>query len=377
MSLGFPSNPNLGDTYVLGTKTYVWNGTAWAIQSQNSSVVTVLTATNITVTTSTQSTSTTTGGLVITGGVGVGGSVNINNTSTIDGAEIITTATLNRYVVQTTVLAGTDTAVSSSTGVVTVWNTGTLQTVTSRGSTTTQRITILNTSSAFSVGTGALVVGGGISASGDLWLSGTIYSAGVPVITTSSLGQSIFAGADIYIASTGTQGVLIINNTSTFQSVTGRGSTTTNVVHFANTTESTGTGTGAVIVDGGISVAKRICAESIKIADTIMDSSYLLVNNTDTVVVDSYSMGDFRASKYVIQIEEGTGVGANFEVIEILLLVDNIGTVYATEYAVVSSSGELGEFAADVQGDNIVRLYFTAYQASDKVIKTFRTGMSI
>jgi hypothetical protein len=88
-------------------------------------------------------------------------------------------------------------------------------------------------------------------------------------------------------------------------------------------------------------------------------------------------MGDFRASKYVIQIEEGTGVGANFEVIEILLLVDNIGTVYATEYAVVSSSGELGEFAADVQGDNIVRLYFTAYQASDKVIKTFRTGMSI
>jgi hypothetical protein len=377
MSLGFPNNPNPGDTYVLGTKTYVWNGTAWAIQSQNSSVVTVLTATNITITTSTQSTSTNTGGLVITGGVGVGGAVNINNTSTIDGAEIITTATLNRYVIQATVLAGTDTAVSSSTGVVTVWNTSTLQSVTGRGSTTTQQITILNTSSAFSVGTGALVVGGGISAGGDLWLGGTIYSAGVPVITTSSLGQSIFAGVDIFIANTGTQGVLVINNTSTLQTVTGRGSTTTNVVRFANTTESTGTGTGAVIIDGGLGVAKRICAESIKIADTIMDSSYLLVNNTDTVVVDSYSMGDFRASKYVIQIEEGTGVGANFEVIEILLLVDNIGTVYATEYAVVSSSGELGEFAADVQGDNIVRLYFTAYQASDKVIKTFRTGMSI
>ena len=76
-------------------------------------------------------------------------------------------------------------------------------------------------------------------------------------------------------------------------------------------------------------------------------------------------------------ITDGTGTGAQFETIEILLLVDNNQTVYATEYAVLSSNGDLGEFAADVQGDNMVRLYFTAYQASSKVLKIFRTGMTV
>jgi hypothetical protein len=377
MSLGFPTNPTVGDKYVLGTKTYIWNGTAWAIQSQNSSIVTVLTATTVSITTSTQSTSTNTGGLVITGGVGVGGAVNINNTSTIDGAIIITTATLNQYVVQTTINAGTDTAVSSSTGIVTVWNTSTLQSVTNRGSTTTNRINIQNTSTATSVGTGALIVDGGASIAGDLWLSGTIYSAGVPVITTSSLGQAIYAGTDIFISSTGSGGILVVNDISTLQSVTGRGSTTTNIVHFSNTTNSTSSSTGAVVISGGLGVAGRINTESIQIADAIMDSGLVLVNTTDTIVIDVYSINSFRSSKYIIQIDEGSGPSANFQVIEILLLVDNIGTVFATEYAVVTSSGALGEFAADVQGDNMVRLYFTAYQATSKVIKTLRTAIAV
>jgi hypothetical protein len=58
-------------------------------------------------------------------------------------------------------------------------------------------------------------------------------------------------------------------------------------------------------------------------------------------------------------------------------MIDNNQNVYATEYAVLSSGGELGEFAADVQNDNKVRLYFTAYQASNKILKIFRTGMTV
>ena len=381
MSLGFPTNPNLGDTYVLGTRTYVWNGTAWAIQTQNASVVTVITATIAIITTSTQSTSTNTGGLIVTGGVGVGGSINAGNTSTVLGAEIITTATLNNYVLQPLFVAGTGTAITTSTQGgfqrVTIWSTATLQTVTNSGATTTNRISILNTSTATSVGTGALVVGGGASIAGDLWLSGTIYSAGVPVITTSSLGQAIYAGTDIRITTTGSSGILVIDNISTLQSVTDRGTTTTNIVHFSNTTNSTSSSTGAVVISGGLGVAGRINTESIQIADAIMDSGLVLVNTVDTTVIDAYSIDDYRSSKYIIQISDGTGPSANFEVIEILLLLDNSGTVYATEYAVLSSNGELGEFAADVQGDNMVRLYFTAYQATNKVIKTLRTAMRV
>ena len=108
-----------------------------------------------------------------------------------------------------------------------------------------------------------------------------------------------------------------------------------------------------------------------------MDSGEVLVNNTNTIVVDSYPATQYRSAKYLIQITDGTGLAASFETIEILLLIDNNQTVYATEYAVLSSNGDLGEFAADVQGDDIVRLYFTAYQASSKVLKIFRTGMTV
>jgi len=394
MSSIFPVPDHVGQQFTIGTTTYQWTGYAWIKVSESTQLVNLtlqnLTATNsLSVTTTTNAISTTTGALQVVGGVGIGqdvwigGMVHIANTSTIDNAEIITTSTLVKYVQQPLFVAGTDTVITTSTvgfiETVKIWNTGTLQSVTDRGHTTTNQVVISNATPATSVGSGALVIAGGISAGGDLWLGGTIYSGGVPVITTTTLVDSFQSGADIRITNTSsfTGPVIIIANTSTFQSVTGRGSTTTNQVFFANTTNSTSSSTGAVVISGGLGVAGRINSESIQIADTIMDSGMVLVNTTDTVVVDMYPIGQYRSAKYLIQIDDGTGVGANFETIEILLLVDNNKTVYATEYAVLSSNGELGEFAADVQNDNILRLYFTAYQASSKTITIFRTGMSV
>ena len=432
---------NTGTNYTVGTTTYQWTGYAWIKVSETAQLENLtlknLTATNsIVVTSSTNatsttsgafqviggvgigkdlylggslyftsaagainasqvlvsstanSTSTTTGALVVTGGVGIGqdvwigGKVVISNTSTIDNADIVTTSTLARYIRPPIFVAGTGTAITTSTvdyqETVTIWNTGsTLQTVTDIGNSTTNQLLFLNTTNATNTTTGALVVSGGVAIGGDLWLGGTIYSGGVPVITTTTLVESFLAGDDIRIISTSsfTGQVLLINNTSTLQTVTTRGSTTTNAVHFANTTESTSSSTGAVIIDGGLGVAKRINSESLQIADTVMDSGLILVNTTATYVVDYYPIGQYRSAKYLIQIEDGSGISANFETIEILLLVDNAQTVYATEYAVLSSNGELGEFAADVQGDDVVRLYFTPFQVSDKILKIFRTGM--
>jgi hypothetical protein len=339
----------------------------------------------------TNSTSTDSGALIVQGGVGIGedvwigGAVYIANTSTIAGSEIITTATLVKYVQQPVFVAGTDTAITTSTSdfveTVTIWNTSTLQSVTDRGHTTTNQVTILNATSSTAVGTGALYVEGGISAGGDLWLGGTIYCAGVPIVTTSTLIDSIASGEDIKVtvtpgATTGSVS-LIISNTSTLQTVTTRGSSTNHIVYFDNTTESTSSSTGAVVVKGGLGVGGRINAESVQIADAIMDSSLIYINNTDTTVVDIYPTGLYRSAKYLIQIDDGAGPEASFETIEILLLVDNQQNVYATEYAVLSSNGELGEFAADVQNDDMLRLYFTAFQASDKVLTIFRTGLTV
>lgn len=371
--LNFPPSPNTGDTYTIGTITWIWTGSAWIkyTSSPQSPIV---------VNTSTLSTSTNTGAVVVDGGLGVSGSVNIAATSTIAGAEILTTATINQWASKTIIFAGTDTAVNTSTGDVIIWNTSNLQTVTSRGNSTTNQVRILNTTNATSVGTGALIIAGGISAGGDLWLGGTIYSAGVPVITTSTLAAAFESGEDIKIISTvtglTTQTTLLISNTSTLQTVTGRGSSTTHVVYFNNTTNSTSSSTGAIVISGGVGVGGRINAESVQIADTIIDSGKVLVNTTATVVVDEYDIDEYRTSKYLIQIDEGTGPGAKFETIEILLLVDNDGNVFATEYAVLTSNGDLGEFAADVVGDK-VRLYFTAVNATSKVLRIFRTTMRV
>jgi hypothetical protein len=388
----YPEGTNTGTNFTVGTTTYQWTGYAWIKVSTVSQLENLtlknLTATNsIVVTSTTNAISTVTGAFQVVGGVGIGrdlwigGKVVISNTSTIDNADIVTTSTLAQYIRPPIFVAGTDTAITTSTvdfkQTITIWNTGTLQTVTDRGNSTTNQLLFLNTTNATNTISGALVVSGGVAIGGDLWLGGTIYSAGVPVITTSTLVESFEAGDDIQILSTAslTGQVLVISNTSTLQTVTTRGSTTTNVVHFSNTTESISSSTGAVIIGGGLGVAKRINSESLQIADTVMDSGLILVNTTATYVVDYYPIGQYRSAKYLIQIEDGSGISASFETIEILLLVDNAQTVYATEYAVLSSNGELGEFAADVQGDNIVRLYFTPYQGTNKILKIFRTGM--
>jgi hypothetical protein len=96
-----------------------------------------------TVTNTTSATSTTTGALVVTGGLGVGGAAYFGQTSYVSGAVILTTATLGIYGVSS-ITAGTDTAVNTATGAVTIWNTGTLQTVTNRGAVTTNQVTLNN-----------------------------------------------------------------------------------------------------------------------------------------------------------------------------------------------------------------------------------------
>lgn len=390
----YPEGTNTGTNFTVGTTTYQWTGYAWikvsTVSQLENLVLKNLTATNsIVVTSTTNAISTVTGAFQVIGGVGIGGdvwiggAVHIANTSTIDNADIVTTSTIVKYIQPPVFVAGTGTAITTATDnyihTVTIWNTSTLQIVTDNGNYTTNSIHITNTTTAIGVGTGALIVDGGVSIAKDLWLGGTIYSAGVPVITTSTLVDSFIAGPDISV--TATQGLItgtvtiVISNTSTLQTVTTRGSSTNQVVYFTNTTNSTSSSTGAVVITGGLGVGGRINSESVQIADAIMDSSKILVNTTATVVVDAYSVDDFRSAKYLIQIQEGAGAGAQFETIEILLMVDNAQTVYATEYAVLSSNGELGEFAADVQGDDMVRLYFTPYYTNNITLQIFRTTM--
>jgi hypothetical protein len=251
------------------------------------------------------------------------------------------------------------------------------QSITATSLISTGPVLILNTTNSTSSTTGALVVSGGAGFGADVYIDGNLYVQGQTLLTTSSFNVDISEGTDIDIVIDNTVTNLVkFYNISTLDSVTLRGSTTTHSLTITDDTESTSTTTGALVITGGLGVGKRINCESIRIADAILDSSQVSVNTSATTVIDAYHISEFRSAKYLIQIDEGSGALADFELIEILLVVDNSGTVYATEYGVVTSGGDLGTFSSSLLPDNFVRLYFTAYNATNKVIRVLRTGMA-
>ena len=242
-------------------------------------------------------------------------------------------------------------------------------------SVTANTILVTSSTNATSTNSGAVQIVGGLGVGGDLWIGGTLYSNSQPVITTATLGASIFGGNDITVTSTGTtsSSFLRFDNTSTLQTVTNRGFTTTNRIFISNTTESTTTNTGALVVSGGIGVGKRVNCESLRIADSIFDSTEVAVSTTASVVIDSFLSTDFRSAKYFIQI---SSAGTAFSAVEINL-IHYSNTVYSTQYGLVNTGGTLGSFTADLSiVDSIVRLYFTASAATNKTIKVLRTGMA-
>ena len=116
-------------------------------------------------------------------------SISATNTSFVGGAEIITTATIDLFASKTTIIAGTDTAINTSTGEVTIWTTSTLQSVTDRGNLTTNTILIINTTSSTSTDTGALTVVGGVGIGGALYVNTTSFVGGAEIITTATIEQ--------------------------------------------------------------------------------------------------------------------------------------------------------------------------------------------
>lgn len=259
----------------------------WNISTLQSVVARGNTSSNpIRITSTNSATDQGTGALIVDGGVGIGGNVYAGNVFD-NGSRVITSATVvagiglsgggaltgpNSTIALTntgvlSLIAGTDTRVSNTTGNVTVWNASTLQTVTDRGWTTTNYIHIQNGFS--QIGTGSNLIGGTWSEAvfvvdgdagigGNLYINGNFYANGKSVLTTSSVGGAITGGDDILVVSNTSTGELTFNNVSTLQSVTNRGSTTTNKITFANTVTSTSTNSGAITVAGGIGVNKDV-----------------------------------------------------------------------------------------------------------------------
>jgi hypothetical protein len=107
-----------------------------------------------------------------------------------------------------TLTAGTDTSVSAATGLITVWNNSTLQSITSRGSASTNAIQITNATQATSISTGSLVVSGGVGVSGNIFVGSNLNVTGVSTFT----GGTLFVGASTHTGNVTVQGILTVDS---------------------------------------------------------------------------------------------------------------------------------------------------------------------
>jgi hypothetical protein len=240
--------------------------------------------------------------------------------------------------------------------------------------------TTQNVVAATTVTAGTIVVGTGSSTV--IINGGSISINGGSVLTTSSLISSLSSGTDISVYYNTSTAKVVFDNISTLQTVSDRGSTTTNIITFSNTTNSFGTDTGAIVISGGVGIGGdvwaygRVNAESVMIADTVLDSTLTPVTSAIApVVIDSYQVDDSNNGSFMAS--------------ELLLLVVNTGTNYSTslsEYGTVfnipgASPGynAIGEFQHQIfdnAGDLYAQLLFQAYGGSYKTVKVLRTAMT-
>jgi hypothetical protein len=217
--------------------------------------------------------------------------------------------------------------------------------------------------------------------------NGTITINSSSVLTTATLLQTFKSGTDISIVySTATQQI-VISDTSTFQTVSNRGATTTNIITFANTTNSISTISGAVVVAGGVGISKDVYvggtlySEHVQIADAVFDTTSTLVTTALPTMIDFYPVTQFRSSKYLVQIDDPNN--NNYQVSELLMLVANTATgwygTYVSEYGITTNGGELGAFSSQVNTTTnppTAELYVTMYATSQKTVKVLRTAMT-
>ena len=306
--------------------------------------------------------------------------------------------------------SSTEFAVSTSTGAVSVTILSTLDNVVNRGNSTTSTIFINNSTESTDTSTGAMHVLGGVGIGGSLHAT-SIYDSGSRVLTTSTINDISLKNTNIITGLYVTSDSLDSLNSSTitisstvpigYSSFTMRntgasgqsytfdvggnnraltGGTSINEGNFTlhddtnNAYRMIVTKSGNILVNTTTDTGATLQVNgSISVASALIETTVTLVNNTSTTTVDSFDSNLYRSCKSFVQVQDGS----DFHISEIVLLHDNSGQVYKSEYGIISTGGEKGTFSADLQLDGIVRLYFTADNDSNKTVSIVKTALAV
>jgi len=333
-------------------------GTQTNINS-NLSVAGQLSINSLAIPSGTDSVSTTTGALTVVGGVGIGADVTIGGTlSNITGIAGNAVSVLNGGVGAQTLYIATQGFINNAK----IVTTATIGTV--LGGNVPNALYITTTTNAVSTQTGAFTVAGGVGIGKDVWVGGTIYENGSPVLNTINLNLTGIAGDVLYNGTTATielnnigvtaiaagtdisvsasTGTVTVSDSSTLQSVTNRGAQTTNALNVTNTSISTTTiiNNAIQVPNGGIG-AKTLYLDT---AGYIQGSQILTTANAGSSFGGTFNnpiditsnINAINTQSGALQVVGGVGIGKDLYVggsTYILgdLFVDGTNTVVNTQ----------------------------------------------
>lgn len=323
--LNFPQNPSPGDTYSIGSRTWIWNGSGWALQSGIISTNPFIVV-SAQITTTTNSTSTVSGALVVAGGAGFGGDIWANAIYS-GGSQVITTASIGNFGVSA-VQAGTDTAVAFLPGnVALVWNTSTLESVTGRGSITPNAIEISNTTNSTGTTSGALLVGGGVGIGKNLYVGETL------TVSQNGVFGSALANNITVSGSTSSNAVKITANGSDSSVGVDLETKNNSTVRITSTLSSSTTANNALYVVGGLGVEKSIYA------DQIFDNSNRVLTKVNPAAGTAISIGSVTTSNGVVSFTVNNEGVTSLNGSDFLGVSAVVGNITLTNLGVQSAVG--------------------------------------
>ena len=196
----------------------------------------ILSSPKILVTATNASVSTITGALTVAGGIGIGKGLYVGGIVTatnmfLNGYQVSTSSALSIQLsgasqgTASTINFGTGTTVSVGANIATVQSADTLQLVTNRGASTTNAVTVNNSTQSTSTASGALQVIGGVGIGGNLYVGGIVTATNM-FLNYTTITQTIVTSPDIFT--------------------------------ITNTTVSSSTATGALTVVGGVGIGNNL-----------------------------------------------------------------------------------------------------------------------